>query len=455
MSAHDIDVNPIIDAIPGREVPRSVVGIAAAGILFGTVTFGLCAWRHPEWAWGAFLVALVYTLAIAQGGVLFSVMMTLTWGRWGRPIKRIGESFAAFLPVGYLLLAFFLIAGNKLYPWNPHTFVASGPIGLAPHADWAISTKSLWLSLPFFAARQLVGFAVLITLDWLYLRASFGPDLAMAAARLKTTHPEFTPPGWWSLLGYSPTADAAAGQQRQTSIAPLIGFCYAIVFSLVAFDLIMSLSPLWYSNMFGAWFFMTSFWLSLAALGIYSLLSRDWLGITAYVSPNVTHDLGKLCLALCMFWAYTLYAQILPIWYAQMPEETQFLLIRMKPEMHEWNWLAQVVIVMCFLAPFSILTSRGIKKMKWPFIGVLSVIMIGVFLERTLLVMPSVWFERHFPFFLFATVSLGQLWSFGGMFVLLSSHVLSKVPAMVVSDPFLAPHPWDVHVHAAGEPAHH
>ena len=42
---------------------------------------------------------------------------------------------------------------------------------------------------------------------------------------------------------------------------------YAIVFTMVAFDMVMALQPHWFSNLFGGWFFMGAF------LGAHTLLA--------------------------------------------------------------------------------------------------------------------------------------------------------------------------------------
>ena len=134
-----------------------------------------------------------------------------------------------------------------------------------------------------------------------------------------------------------------------------------------------------------------------------------------------------------------------------MPEETDFLLVRMY--LPEWSWLAQTVGMTCFVAPFTILMSRGIKKMRWPFAGLCALIMIGVFLERTLLVLPSVHYgDPRTPMVIF--VCIGTWLGFMGLFVQVVSRALVAVPPLVVSDPHLDTHPWDVHIHALDH-AHH
>ena len=455
MSDHTINPNQHIDAMAARTLPSQLKMGGGIAMALGVVGIGYgFAVAGQAWTWGAILVALVYLLALTQGGVMYAVIMTLTKAHWGRPLKRIAESFGLFMPVAWLFLIVFLVAGNKLYPWHPETFItladgSSGFIDIEPHSEFAWRTKPIWLNLNFFIGRQIVLIGALFACGLLYIRNSWKPDLIAAKARLGDAAP-----GWWSFIIGSDTDVAAAqetGEKKQQVLSVVIALGYAFIFSFMAFDLMMSLSPWWYANMFGAWTFMSSIWITLAALGIVSLVGRDWMGITPFISRTLTHDLGKLTLALCMFWAYTTFAQLLPIWYANMPEETDFLLVRL--HLPQWAWLAQTVGVMCFIMPFTVLASRGIKKMKWPYVAICAVIMTGIFFERTLIVMPSVYHGETFPIVDFIVVNvfiwLGAL----GAFFTYVGAVLTQVPAIGITDPRVEVHPWDVHIHSLD--AHH
>jgi hypothetical protein len=451
MSSGTHNIDAIIDAIPGRKIPMPVVagGGALALIGMGGFAYGL-ATGQANWAWGGFLVGLVFVMGLSMGGIIFSVVLTLAKGHWGRPLKRIAESFGFFLPFAYLALLVLLFGGLGLYPWNPDTFIEGGPVSLAVHSEFALPSKEMWLSAPLFIGRQALGTLLLFCLGGVYLYTSIKPDLIRAKVRLGDKAP-----AWWSRITGTSTdwkGEMAKSEKRLHALAIAIGIIYALVFSLVAFDLLMSLSPWWYANMFGAWFFMSSFWTSMAALGIYTLVAKDWLGLSDLVTKSVTHDLGKLILAWTMFWAYTTFAQILPIWYAQMPEELDYLLVRMY--LPQWSWLANTVAVMCFVMPFTVLLSRGIKKMKWPFIAILSVILVGVFLERSLLVYPSVHMGETFPTMTFIICGVLPWLGFMGAFTAVVTVVLSKIPPIPIADPKLEPHPWDVHVHSLDQ-AHH
>jgi len=96
MSAHtQDDLNAVIDGIPDRRLPQIfhilTSGAMALGV-FGFLYGRFASEGGAAWAWGSFLVGVVYLLAIAQGGVIFAIIMSGTWANWGRPLKRIGES---------------------------------------------------------------------------------------------------------------------------------------------------------------------------------------------------------------------------------------------------------------------------------------------------------------------------------------------------------------------------
>lgn len=443
MSAATPDINAMIDAVVTRKVPAPVLFGGIAAIAIGLVSFVAGLVISPAWAWGALLVGIVYCLGIGQGGVMFSIVSTLTWARWSRPFKRIAETFGLFLPIVWLALIFFLVFGNKVYPWNPATIVEGGPVSLTPHsASVMFAAKPFWLNQWFFVARQIIGVGFMVALDLAYLRASLRPDLIMAKQRLGDKAP-----GWWNMIIANPK-DLATEREKsdnfQSSFGPVIAVAYALVMSLVGFDMIMSLDPWWVSNLFGAWFAHSSYWLSMQAIGVVSMFGLDWLGLRGWIKPKHTHDLGKLILAFTMAWAYSLFSQLLPIWYTNMPEETSFVMLRTNHS--DWAWLARIVAVMCFIMPFTVLLSRGIKKMRYPFAALLMCMMTGVFLERTLLILPSVY--KQAPDFLHMAISFGVWIGFLGAFVTFVTQVLARMPSLVISDPKLGEHEWDVHVHS-------
>jgi hypothetical protein len=396
-------------------------------------------------------VGLVFVIALSLGGMIFSVIQTGTLARWGRPLKRLGETMAMFLPVAWLLLLVFLVFGLGIYSWNPSTWQPGGAVALLPHSPEAAFAKPVWLDPLHFIVRDLLVLGLLTWGTWSYVRAGLRPDLILASQRLGSRAP-----AWWGRFTAGAgdvSAEVDAAFRHQSRLVPVLGMGYMLGMSCLAFDLLMSLAPWWASNMFGAWISVSSFWMTCASMALAITAGRNAFGFGNHVPTDSAYYLGRLMLAGCMFWAYTTYAQLLPIWYTDMPEETDFLLVRMA--LPQWSWLAQTVAAMCFLVPFTMLLSRGVKKMRWPFAAVAAMILVGLFLERTLIVGPQVWHGDVFPMVDFLVVSVGVWLGFLGLYVAVVGRLLASLPVIPVSDPQLAQHPWDVHVHAVGAPAAH
>jgi hypothetical protein len=202
------------------------------------------------------------------------------------------------------------------------------------------------------------------------------------------------------------------------------------VLSLIGFDLVMSLDPHWYSTLFGAYYFVGSFYTALAALIILALVVRKNLGLEAVIQDQQFHDLGKLLLAFCLVTGDFFYSQFLVIWYGNLPEETRYVILRVNQA--PWSGLAWGVLITCFALPFVVLLSRKIKMKPVAMLVLSSIILVGMWFERFLLVVPSLWKEGEIPFgFLEIFITAGFL----GMMVLSVLWFLRVFPALPVADP--------------------
>src|SRR5438045_4550504 len=104
--------------------------------------------------------------------------------------------------------------------------------------------------------------------------------------------------------------------------AAVLVVSYAFGYSLLAFDLMMSLAHKWVSNLFGAFYFMGSFLAALMALAVIAIMLRRRMGLAQLISAKQLHDLGKLCFGFTVVWAYLMWAQFLVICSGHLPEET-------------------------------------------------------------------------------------------------------------------------------------
>jgi len=245
--------------------------------------------------------------------------------------------------------------------------------------------KAVWLSHGFMFARLFVVLGLLTVVGWMLIRADLAPDLLAVRSA--------APAGRRALFDrwtrhYDGSAEAALIQQgRIGRLAPTYLVMYAYVLTIIGFDGVMALQPHWYSNLLGGFFFMGAFLGAHMLLGLMSIYGAYHLGVSDLVSPKQRHDQGKLCFGFTVFWAYLMWAQFLVIWYGNLPEETGFVFARL---WGPWLPVGKAVLIGVFIVPFFGLLGVAPKKTRVTF-GLFAVVsLVSLWLERYLLVLPSV-----------------------------------------------------------------
>jgi hypothetical protein len=366
----------------------AVVGAA----LFLVVARG----EHADRAWHLFLVNWVFFTGLTGGSFAFVAVQKVTRAKWSGVIIRFAEAAPfCFFPVS---LVGFLLIFTIGYP---HIFPEMHGLG---HG------KEVWLSHGFMFGRLLVGLTVLYGLGFQLVKADLIPDLhEVKGAVTGRRHALYER---WS-RGFDASPDGRARHEaRIARLAPAYVVVYALVFTMVAFDTVMALQPHWFSNLFGGWYFMGSFLGAHTLLALMMLYGRHQVGIAEFISPKQRHDLGKLCFGFTVFWAYLMWSQFLVIWYGNLPEETGFVFARL---WGEWRPIGSLVFLGMFVIPF--IGLLGVAPKKTPFtLGLFTAMSLcSLWLERYLLVLPSVTKEAG-P--VFGLPEFGPTALFVGLFLL-------------------------------------
>ena len=138
--------------------------------------------------------------------------------------------------------------------------------------------------------------------------------------------------------------------------------------------------------MFPVAFFVASFVSGIYATGLAVAFFRSRLGLEEYIVPKQLHDLGKLMFAFSVFWMYINWSQYVIIWYGQLPFEQVWFAKRL---VHPYSDVTKAVVMLVFVLPFFGLVTRPPKKVP-AIIGFFAVlVLIGIWLERFMLVVPS------------------------------------------------------------------
>jgi hypothetical protein len=351
-------------------------------------------------AWRAFHVNWMFFTIPSSAAVVFAAVQRITTARWSRSVIRLLEGLVAWLPVAFLLLLVTVIGGKgHIFPWM--------------HEAPTIPEKRLWLDPTFWSVRVLVVFGLLTALSLWYTRTSVRLDVGLI-------------PEWgaaWA-KGIRDGMRRGFGEERrelhsthslQGKLAVYLALLFGFGWTMLAWDLSMSMDYHFQSTMYGWQIFMGGW---MAMLMLFSLLVRWWrnfLGAYDLITESHFHDVGKLCFAFVAFWGYLTFSQYLVIWYGNMGEETHFLrLLLIRP----WLPLTLAVAVLMFAIPFFGLMGKA-PKIYTPTMATMAVgAIIGLWIHKYLEIYPHATFAEaptSFPFGIWeigVTIGFLGLWGF-------------------------------------------
>jgi hypothetical protein len=394
-----------------RELPTSLVGFCALLVAIGAMAFVGGLVSDPDTAWRAFHVNFVYFTTLALGGLMVSCALVIVGANWAGPVRHVAEGLAAWVPLSFVLLLFQFLGREAIHT----NWIHGAPPG-----------KEAWLNIPRVYLTDVGLMAVLSFLTLCYLRASFRPALHGAAERAGRAKGLFAS---WTKGWRGDAEEIAESQRKLKLLAPICALFYAFGYSVFAFDQVMSLSPTWFSTIFGWYFNWAGFLNGVAATALICVLLSRAPGWDVEITRGRMHDLGKMIFAFSIFWMYLFFSQYIVIWYGNLPEETEFLQGRLGTQFLQetWYWLwsnlDQPYVKLsltawfgCWVIPFCVLLGQEPKQTKSILAGVALISLLGFWLERNALIWPSLVPDDGLAWF--GAIQIGVALGFLGAFAL-------------------------------------
>ncbi len=416
---HEIHVPTDLKARYLSRRPGVTLGLAGAAVV-GLLAFLFLLGTDPDRAWQAYVSNWLFFTSVAQGSIILCAVTVITKAKWNWSVRRVSLAMGAFLPIAFLLLLPMLGLRENYFPW----------IEAMAH-DEIVQKKAAYLNIPFLITRNVVGALLLFGVSLIFMYLALRPDLG--PERAGDEGDDTGRAGWRERIsGNWRGLDAERGHSwaRLTVLSPVLVLTYAVVMSIFAIDWAMSLEPHWFSTLFPAWFFMGAFWSGILATIVGMVLLKRGDGhFDEHMGPQQQHDLGKLAFGFAIFWTYLFWSQYIVIWYGKLPWEQAWIVHRSGPE---WGPLSLVVISLCFIVPFAALMGRAPKLLPHWLGGVAVLALIGLWLERFLLVAPSLHVEGTATLtFWEPLIGLGFL----GVFAMSVRWFLATFPAMQLWQP--------------------
>jgi hypothetical protein len=214
------------------------------------------------------------------------------------------------------------------------------------------------------------------------------------------------------------TGDQALTEQNTGwSIAWVLFF--ALSFSLFSVDLLMSLLPSWYSTIFGVYCFSGLFQGGLAFLILMMLYFKNQGFIQGYYTMDHVHDVAKFLKGFTVFWAYIAFSQFMLIWYANIPEETEFYLMRAEGG---WMAISFSLLFFKFIIPFLALLPRGVKRDGKQLVWICVLVLVMQYIDVYWMVYPNFYEGRV----TFGFYEVAQLALFLGIFLMMMIRFFQK-----------------------------
>jgi hypothetical protein len=375
-----------------------ILAVAGLGATLGSA-FG----EHKARAMFAYLFAYETVLGIALGALGWLLIAHTVRSGWDVIARRFMENTVATLPVFALLwLPIGFLGFHELYPW---THEAHDPI---------LAKKVWYLSSFGWYTRAFIYLAVWSALGWFLYSTSIKQD------GLGDNHAE---------------RDRLIHLVRKVCAGGV--FLYGVTLSFGAVDWLMSLQPHWYSTIFGVYYFAASILAFFAFITLMSMAAQAAGVLKTSLTTEHFHDLGKFVFGYTVFWAYIAFSQFVLIWYANIPEETEFFMVRLEGG---WQYISYGLPLLHFFVPFLFLLSRQVKRNRTLLaVGAIWTLVMHC-VDIYWLVMPNYGAhggEHHEPHLAPSYLDFTALLGVAGVFLAVYGVFLNRNKVVAINDPRL------------------
>lgn len=249
------------------------------------------AMSKPE-AMHAYMLGFICFAAMVLGCLGLTLLHHICKGSWSLSILRILEAGGG--PTAILTLAaswaFLFFKGKDVF--YEHAF--------HPEKPWPHFFKRMYYTEPWYIGRMIAFFLIWFVLAYALQKSSRRQD----------------------------ETGSKSEEQFRANLGTVGMILFILTSTFAITDWVMAMDPHWTSSIYGLWFVVTGGLLALAFATLMVCLNRGKAPYSEVISPSLTKDLGNMCFALTMLWAYFTLSQWLIIWSGNLPEFTSYYVVR-------------------------------------------------------------------------------------------------------------------------------
>lgn len=375
-----------------RTLPKSIIRYGWIILILGLIVIVAASMIDQTRNTYSNLMMFIFLTSISVGSLFLVTLEYIVGAVWSTPMRRVSEFFAFSIPflVIFALPLFFNL--HDLFHWTHSEAV---------EADKILKGKSPYLNETFFVLRFAFFFIIWTAFYFFITKNSRKQDQTKDQLLTK----------------------------RNIRLSGVFIPVFAITLSFFAIDWLMSLEPHWFSTIFGVYYFSGTMLAALAA-GTFAIIMLNEKGyFSNLLRPDHFYSMGALMFVFINFWAYIAFSQFLLIWYANIPEETLWMISRWQ---NGWEFVSFGLIFIHFVVPYVGLLSQP-SKMDPKRLKIMSIwILFAHYVDIYWLVMPS-----HYKSFTFGWIEFGFPLVGVGLIVLLFSWKFNRSNLIPIGDPKL------------------
>lgn len=398
-------LQPQLSSLQRGALIAAVVGLALTVI--GAIT-------NLDHFFQAYLNSYLFWFGITVACIGFVALHNTVGGGWGFIIRRFLEAGTRLLPVmaiAFLPIAASVLMGEKsIYEWA-HPSAANDPI---------IQKKAMYLNVPFFLARAVLYFVIWGTLAFFFNKWSRVLDEREDPKTLSKLN----------LLG--------------AGTLPL----HVLLVTFMSVDWAMSLTPHWFSSIYGFLFVAGQALTTLALMNLFNGTLAGKHPLISLVPQRYFRDLGNLMLAITLVWAYCSFSQYVIIYSGNVAENAIWYTVR---RAGGWGIIGLMLISLHFALPFLCLLSSSLKVKPQNLAKLAAFVLFMRWIDLIWLTRPT--FSETLLGGLYLS-DLGTMLLLGGVWLYLWAEQVKKRPLVPLYDPRFSEN-WKIdHMHDHGH-GHH
>ena len=310
--------------------------------------------------WGLYITNFVFFIGISHAGTLISAILRLANAEWRRSITRAAEVIT-------VLVLFFGVGCVLLDLGRPDR-----ALNVLKHPNF--QSPLLW---------DVASITTYLMASTVYLYLPLIPDIAILRDHMPSRRWFYRP----LALGWTATPRQQRLLNNAIAVMAVIVIPIAIsVHTVVSWVFAMTVQPMWHSTIFGPYFVVGAIFSGIGAIIIAMAIVRRAYHLEDYLKPVHFNNLGLLLLVMALLWFYFTFAEFLTTYYGAEPTHMTVFLSKTEGQFAPLFW---TMVVTCFVIPFTLLANHRTRGKIWGVVTASVSVEIGMWLERFLIVVPS------------------------------------------------------------------